>query len=440
MARIKYFDQNTKQWAYADSQYVVSDGNTGSGDSGFSPIASVEQTDTGAVISITDKNGTTTATITHGENGDPGKSAYEYAQDGGYTGTEEEFAEKLAQGPLVGFSSEIKPSQVYEAIVASRDVVILHDHETFGLFGFTSFDVNISLKVMFSSSILQYNGMYVVVELIGYLDTDKWEFVVQQIPIMSDIPTRVSQLENDERFATENKLPKAFCVTVLDNGDGTGEADKTFEEILAAYENGSAILGRIDTAGQTCVILNLMTYEMDFNAFGVTGIASDGLYWAAMVTKDEGTLVGNLPLVQSPVIGTTAEITPSQVKALMDEGKSFAITHTDSTYGSMLFNSFVMSQAANNSILSTTVFQTGGVTFCAQLIGSLNTDKWSFSAFTLATTEDIPTIPESLKNPYALTINGAAYDGSKAIDFTDTINEMIDVKLSSITNAEEVAF
>jgi hypothetical protein len=33
-----------------------------------------------------------------GKDGTPGKSAYEYAQDGGYTGTEEEFAEKLAKG------------------------------------------------------------------------------------------------------------------------------------------------------------------------------------------------------------------------------------------------------------------------------------------------------------------------------------------------------
>ena len=32
-----------------------------------------------------------------GEKGDTGKSAYQYAQDGGYTGTETEFAEKLAQ-------------------------------------------------------------------------------------------------------------------------------------------------------------------------------------------------------------------------------------------------------------------------------------------------------------------------------------------------------
>lgn len=43
-----------------------SGGNSGSGEDGFSPIATVEQTDTGAVISITDKNGTTTANILNG--------------------------------------------------------------------------------------------------------------------------------------------------------------------------------------------------------------------------------------------------------------------------------------------------------------------------------------------------------------------------------------
>ena len=41
----------------------------GTGGSGFSPIAKVEQTATGAVISITDKDGTTTATITNGKDG-----------------------------------------------------------------------------------------------------------------------------------------------------------------------------------------------------------------------------------------------------------------------------------------------------------------------------------------------------------------------------------
>lgn len=44
----------------------------GSVEDGFSPTATVTQTDSGAVISITDKNGNTTATITNGQKGDPG--------------------------------------------------------------------------------------------------------------------------------------------------------------------------------------------------------------------------------------------------------------------------------------------------------------------------------------------------------------------------------
>ena len=49
-----------------------SGGNVENGEDGFSPIAKVEQTATGAVISITDKGGTTTATITNGKDGKDG--------------------------------------------------------------------------------------------------------------------------------------------------------------------------------------------------------------------------------------------------------------------------------------------------------------------------------------------------------------------------------
>ena len=49
--------------------------NNGGGSSGFSPIAKVEETENGAVITITDKNGTTTATVADGKNGEDGISA-----------------------------------------------------------------------------------------------------------------------------------------------------------------------------------------------------------------------------------------------------------------------------------------------------------------------------------------------------------------------------
>lgn len=85
------------------------DGQNGSngqdGEDGFSPTASVTKSGGVATITITDKNGTTTETVSDGQNGtngqdgaagQDGKSAYQYAVDGGYTGTEQEFTAKMA--------------------------------------------------------------------------------------------------------------------------------------------------------------------------------------------------------------------------------------------------------------------------------------------------------------------------------------------------------
>jgi len=56
----------------------------------FGATLSAEETEDGVTLTATDKNGTTSAAVKNG------KSAYAYAQDGGYTGTEEEFTQKLA--------------------------------------------------------------------------------------------------------------------------------------------------------------------------------------------------------------------------------------------------------------------------------------------------------------------------------------------------------
>lgn len=48
------------------------DGQTIKGEAGYSPTAAVAQTDTGATITITDKSGTTTATVTNGAKGEKG--------------------------------------------------------------------------------------------------------------------------------------------------------------------------------------------------------------------------------------------------------------------------------------------------------------------------------------------------------------------------------
>lgn len=90
------------------------------GQDGYSPTARVTKSGDTATITITDKTGTTTQTVSDGadgqdgaqgpqgpigpagqdgEDGADGKSAYESAQDGGYSGTESQFNEDLADVP-----------------------------------------------------------------------------------------------------------------------------------------------------------------------------------------------------------------------------------------------------------------------------------------------------------------------------------------------------
>ena len=93
------------------------------GDPGATPnltIGSVTTLDAGqnatAIITGESPDLTLNLGIPKGADGQPGadgKTAYQYAQDGGYTRTETEFATKLAQEQLTGTTDELTPTQVY---------------------------------------------------------------------------------------------------------------------------------------------------------------------------------------------------------------------------------------------------------------------------------------------------------------------------------------
>lgn len=67
-----YTKQETYNKTEVNNLIASSGGGEGTGADGFSPIARVEQTETGATITITDKTGTTTATVTNGQDGSNG--------------------------------------------------------------------------------------------------------------------------------------------------------------------------------------------------------------------------------------------------------------------------------------------------------------------------------------------------------------------------------
>lgn len=69
-----YIGENGNWWVNQEDTGVKAGGGSGggTGTDGFSPVANVTQTDSGATITITDKNGTTTATVTNGKDGKDG--------------------------------------------------------------------------------------------------------------------------------------------------------------------------------------------------------------------------------------------------------------------------------------------------------------------------------------------------------------------------------
>lgn len=118
----------------------------------------------------------------------------------------------------------------------------------------------------------------------------------------------------------------------------------------------------------------------------------------------------------APLTGTTTELTPAQVHQAILAGKPVVIKYADSAYGELSFTSF---NFANwfGKIVSQTIVSYGGNYILAELIGNLN-GEWEFGSTKLAEKKDIPTVPESLKCPNALTIKigdtTVTYDGSTA--------------------------
>ena len=232
------------------------------GEDGFSPIATVEQTESGAVISVTDKNGTTTATIVNGKDGTPGdpgedgKSAYEYAQDAGYTGSESAFAAKLAEEPVLAcFTSETTPAQVVAAINAGKNVALIHTDDTFGLLVFTGFLYVQSVNAGVSSGIWDFGGTPMRFSLLGDVGTGKWNFTYDMLADIEDIPEIPGALPNPNALtftgAVSGTYDGSSAVTINIPVSG-GNAEDGFSPIAKVEQTATgAVVSITDKTGTT---------------------------------------------------------------------------------------------------------------------------------------------------------------------------------------------
>ena len=112
--------------------------------------------------------------------------------------------------PLIGTTAELTPSQVQDAVLAGRPVVVQYTDSEFGVLKFTNFNIADSENLLASVAVIELDGVWVVYALYGNTSTQQWETKVTQMattPQVNTISTRVSTLES-AGYLTLETLPK----------------------------------------------------------------------------------------------------------------------------------------------------------------------------------------------------------------------------------------
>lgn len=311
-----------------------------------------------------------------GPAGADGKTAYEYAQDGGYAGTEAEFAAKLA---------EAAPTTL-----PNPNALTING---------TSYDGSKAVTVNIEGG----SGGETVYATITYnIESGETTSTMTAAEIMAAYKSGCTVV--------------AVIMTsgdVIDVREGAAvlapySANTLITDIITKTDMYHVLIECTDSSnpenGKITVQHSRMSQPLTIN-----GVEYDGS--KAVTVNTEGG--GGLALL----IGTTDEITPTQVAEAVTEGRPVRISHTDEFGVEYLFTSFnILDDLVIGEILLTAWYDNSGTPYATfpYLKGRLgDNEQWFFDeTLRMATVEGLPT---TLPNPHKLTINGKVYDGSEEV-------------------------
>ena len=108
-------------------------------------------------------------------------------------GTKRSFVVRNGQGPsddaLIGEISNITPSQVVQALIDGKNVLISAVSYSFGTLSFSSFLLAVNLNLVASSSVFILDGKTATCQLEGNLNDDVWNLSFAEMSQTKDIPS-----------------------------------------------------------------------------------------------------------------------------------------------------------------------------------------------------------------------------------------------------------
>lgn len=256
-----------------------------------------------------------------GPTGADGKSAYQYAQDGGYTGTETEFAAKLAQEQLTGTTDELTPTQVYEAVSAGIPVKVQYTDSTYGLLSFTAFNVAESLNMIVSQTIVNYNNVYILAELNGNKSDNTWGTAFTTLAQLTDIPSALPNPNSIQFTGAVTGSYDGSSALTINIPESGADAYTQFTQVaislpLSGWTGSSTFTNTIaisSVKADTIVIASPAPSDKDAFAFSnvYCSAQAEGSLTFTAKTKPTTNLTANLIIVTLPEGATAAANTCS---------------------------------------------------------------------------------------------------------------------------------
>ncbi|MEE0981472.1 MAG: hypothetical protein U0K91_07285 [Acutalibacteraceae bacterium] len=382
-----------------------------------------------------------------GEKGADGKSAYQYAKDGGYTGTETEFAEKLAKESVVyvnitenedgTYSADKTAAELVEAYNKGCAIYAVHgvddEKEIYDLLAFTTIDYTAFVfRLMYEEGAFYF---YITNEG-GEAD----EVTFEEVPIGGggDIPEALPNPEaltingkeyNGSEAVSIDTTPFEIKITADENGTYT--SNKTGEEIIAAYEKGRQLFC---ADGTVRIPLTKHDYLLNNLKRSLEFFSSSGTTYKSILIKFKV----NSKVINSITVSEGTYATEKEENTVDTRNFVFNVTgNSEDGY---------TSDTAWNEVLAA---YGAGINIVCHYCGEMFTDFYvplvavnegellfgvspmSGVYVFVSVTSDGVYAEETLID---MTINGEVWDLTASIDFTDTINQMIDDKLGVIEN------
>ena len=205
-----------------------------------------------------------------------GKSAYDYAVEGGYTGTETEFTEKMASGPMIveitdsngTLSADKSYIDIRDAILAGISVLVDYDGVRLPLTAVT-LDGNMFFGTFQCDSGDDVNDATIVTVIIEITENNEVNDFTSQVNIPKKLPNAITFTgavngSYDGSSPLSVEIPTGVMIVEITDNGGALSADMTFSEILNAINAGTTVL--VDYGGTSLPLIWVSAHSLCFGS------------------------------------------------------------------------------------------------------------------------------------------------------------------------------